>query len=92
MLQTCIVALFGVQFFSARLATNTETLFPYDLVLIAGEGEEDDALLRKLEETDGVEAEVYPMVRVSGSESDTAGIGSQNIGISESTYHLLKKK
>lgn len=91
-LQTCIVALFGVQFFSARLATNTETLFPYDLVLIAGEGEEDDALLRKLEETDGVEAEVYPMVRVSGSESDTAGIGSQNIGISESTYHLLKKK
>ncbi len=91
-LHTCIIALFGVQFFSARLVTDTEALFPYDLVLIAGEGKEDDALLEKLNVTDGVEAEVYPMVRVSGSESDTAGIGSQNIGISESTYHMLKKK
>lgn len=91
-LHTCIIALFGVQFFSAGLVTDTDALFPYDLVLIAGEGKEDDALLEKLTETEGVEAEVYPMVRVSGSESDTAGIGSQNIGISESTYHTLKKK
>ncbi len=90
-LQTCIIALFGVQFFSAHLVTDTEALFPYDLVLIAGEGEEEEAFIQKLQKTKGAETEVYPMVRVSGSESDTAGIGSQNIGISESTYHQLKK-
>ncbi len=90
-LQTCIIALFGVQFFSAHLVTDTEALYPYDMVLIAGEGEEEDAFIQKLQKTEGAETEVYPMVRVSGSESDTAGIGSQNIGISESTYHHLKK-
>ena len=90
-LQTCIITLFFMQMSSARLAENTDALFPYDLVLIAGEGEEEDSFLQKLQETDGVEASAYPMVRVCGSDAGIPGVASQNIGISESTYHVLKK-
>lgn len=89
-LQTCIIGLFFVQLFSARLV-DTGELFPYDLVLLAGEGEEEDAFLKEIQEKEGVSAEVYPMFRVSGCDAGTAGIASQNIGISESTYHALKK-
>lgn len=88
-LQTCIIALFSVQVFSVRLAGSADKLLPYDLVLIADEG--DQEFLMKLHEMNGVDAAEYPMVRVTGSESDTPGIASQNIGISESTYHALKK-
>lgn len=90
-LQTCIISLFFVQYFSAGLAADTEALFPYDLVLIAGEGEEEEAFLQTLSDKEGVKTEVYPMFRVSGSDAGISGIASQNIGISESTYHALKK-
>ncbi len=90
-LQTCIIGLFFMQLFSARLVGDTDRLFPYDLVLIAGEGEEEDAFLDKLQEKEGVSAQIYPMFRVSGSDAGMAGIASQNIGISETTYHALKK-
>ncbi len=89
-LQICITALFSVQYFSACLAGDTDDLFPYDLVLIADDG--DEAFLKEIREMKGAEALEYPMVRVSGSESELAGIASQNIGISESTYHALKKE
>lgn len=90
-LQTCMISLFSVQLFSAQLVTDTDSLFPYDLVLIAGEGEEEDIFLKELSEREGVTYAEYPMVRVSGCETEIAGIASQNIGISESTYHALKK-
>lgn len=90
-LQTCMIGLFFVQLFSARLVTDTDELFPYDLVLLAGEGEEEDAFLKEIQEKEGVSAEVYPMFRVSGCDAGTAGIASQNIGISETAYHALKK-
>ena len=88
-LQTCIIALFSVQFFSVRLVGDTDALLPYDLTLIADEGDEE--FIQELRDNPRVEVTEYPMVRVSGSESDTPGIASQNIGISESTYHALKK-
>lgn len=91
MLQTCMIGLFFVQLFSARLVTDTDKLFPYDLVLLAGEGEEEDAFLEEIQKKEGVSAEVYPMFRVSGCDVGMAGIASQNIGISETTYHALKK-
>ncbi len=90
-LQTCIIGLFFVQLFSARLVTDTDKLFPYDLVLLAGEGEEEDAFLKEIQKKEGVSAEVYPMFRVSGCDVGMAGIASQNIGISETAYHALKK-
>lgn len=90
-LQTCIIAVFSVQLFSAGLVTDTDALFPYDLVLVAGEGDEEDAFLQSLKEKNGVDYTEYPMVRVTGSESETPGVAGQHIGISESTYHALKK-
>lgn len=88
-LQICITALFAVQYFSACLVEDTNELFPYDLVLIADD--KDEAFLKEVREKDGIELAEYPMFRVSGSQSNLAGIASQNIGISESTYHALKK-
>lgn len=98
-LQICILAVFSIQFYSVSLVTERDKLFPYDLVLIASaEYEEDEALLHKLKEMEGVYAADYPMLRVSGSDAtermEARGVDpvrSQNIGISESTFHALKK-
>lgn len=88
-LQTCFISVFSMQYFSACIAGDVDALFPYDLVLIADD--KDEEFLSGLQEMEGVKYMEYPMVRVSGSESNLAGIASQNIGISESTYHALKR-
>lgn len=62
--------------------------------------EEDDSFFRRLEEEYELELDTYPMVRVTASdktqEKESAFEGSpaqgQHIGISESTYHILKKQ
>ena len=98
-LQVCILAVFSIQLFSVSLVTEDEELFPYDLVMCASaEEEEDMELLQKMRQTDGVEVSDYPMFRVSGTDAtersennEMSPIRSQNIGISESTFHALKK-
>ena len=97
-LQSCIVGLFSVQFFSVFLVGDGEGLSPYGLVCLADESGEDAAFIRELSEAEGAEVSAYPMVRVIGNRGeqpgrfDTAKIYSQNIGISESAYHELKRK
>lgn len=98
-LQVCILAVFSVQVFSVSLVADRDELFPYDLVMCASaEDEKDIELLEKMRQTDGVEVSDYPMFRVSGTDAtersendEMTSIRSQNIGISESTYHALKK-
>lgn len=98
-LQVCILAVFSLQMFSVSLVTDKDTLFPYDLVMCASaEEEEDMQLLEKMRQTEGMEVSDYPMFRVSGTDAtersennEMTAIRSQNIGISESTFHVLKK-
>lgn len=98
-LQICILSVFSVQYFSVSLVQERDKLFPYDLVLCANaEFKEDEELLQKMKEMEGVDAADYPMLRVSGIDAtDTIEpngvppVRSQNIGISESTFHALKK-
>lgn len=98
-LQVCILAVFSVQLFSVSLVTDEEEIFPYDLVMCASaEDTEDMELLEKIRQTDGVEVADYPMFRVSGTDAterlesnEMTPIRSQNIGISESTFHALKR-
>ncbi len=98
-LQVCILAVFSVQLFSVSLVTDKDALFPYDLVMCASaEDGEDMELLEKMRQTAGVETLDYPMFRVSGTDAtersennEMSAIRSQNIGISESTFHALKK-
>lgn len=97
-LQSCILGLFSVQFFSTFLVEDGEGLSPYELVCLAHEGGEDAEFIKRLSEREGTEVITYPMVRVIGNRAeqpgrfDTARVNSQNIGISESTYHDLKKR
>lgn len=97
-LQTCIMGLLLVQLFSTSLVKDAEALSPYELVCLAYEDEADDAFIKKLSEQAGTQAEAYPMVRVIGNFAEQPGrlvtpdVYSQNIGISESTYHALKQK
>ena len=75
---------------------STETLFPYDFVCMADDNE--DALIGELKMLSDAEITEYPMVRVTtalkterlGAATDKP-IQGQQIGISESTYHSLKK-
>lgn len=96
-IQCCILGLFGVQVFSAGLIPDADALSPYDLVCLAGEGQEDEAFIQSLNGREGIQATDCPMVRVIGEKGEqpgrlvTARVNSQNIGISESSYHALKK-
>lgn len=98
-----LVIHFGVLFYfmfqviSANISEDTETLFPYDVVCLADES--DDALFADLVEKYNVKISEYPAIRVSAydatekSEDHRSGmpLQGQHIGISESTYHKLKK-
>lgn len=94
-MQSCILGLFSVQLYATSLVKDADALSPYELVCLAGDG--DEAFIQGLREREGTRAEVYPMVRVIGDRGEqpgrlvTPGVYSQNIGISESTYHELKK-
>ena len=88
---------FSFQIISVEIAEDGEDLYPYDIMCIADD--EDEDIFNKLQDKYETEIYSYPMVRVSNSDStekvegtfDVAAIQGQNIGISESTYHALKK-
>lgn len=92
----CAVFYFTFPMVSSVVSEDPETLFPYDFMCIADDG--DDEFFQKLEEKYGAEIFSYPMVRVV-SVDKTQKVEpfehflpqGQNIGISESTYHELKK-
>ena len=89
---------FGFQVISVATAEPVSSLYPYDFMCIADD--KDEKLLRNLEEIyqSDISITEYPMVRVAtadkterverGSEWRLQG---QEIGISETTYHRLKK-
>lgn len=92
----CAVGYFGIQAISVTVAQEPDILFPYDFVCIAGE--QDNSFFERLKTKYDVELLEFPMVRVSNADK-TESIESpeqlipqgQQIGISETTYHELKK-
>jgi len=98
MIHFCILFYFMFQVISADIAEDAESLFPYDVVCLADENDND--ILGEIREKYDVEMTEYPALRVSaydGTEKmENARVGEpiqgQHIGISESTYHALKKK
>lgn len=95
-MQICVLFYFSFQVISPMVVEDNDTLFPYELVCIADDEDKDifDAL-----EREGITTNSYPMVRVTNFDTtekweargEVAPQG-QHIGISESTYHELKKR
>ena len=93
----CVMFYFVFQVISVNISEDAETLFPYDIVCLADES--DNELFIRLKEKYDVVMNEYPAVRVSAydatekSEDHRSGmpLQGQHIGISESTYHKLKK-
>lgn len=84
------------QIISAKIAEKPETLFPYNYVCIADSN--DDGFFDKIKKKYGAEILSYPMVRVANVDKTERMEGrgerraqGQQIGISETTYHKLKK-
>ena len=98
MIHFCILFYFMFQVISANIAEDADKLFPYDVVCLADE--KDNDIFGKIRENYDVEMVEYPAFRVSAydgtekRENTRVGepIQGQHIGISESTYHALKKK
>ena len=92
----CAVFYFAFPMISSIVSEDPENLFPYDFMCMADDG--DDAFFQELEDKYGAEIISYPMVRVV-SVDKTQEVKAferllpqgQNIGISETTYHELKK-
>ena len=87
---------FGFQTISILNAQDPESLFPYDFMCIAGT--QDRAFFSALEEQYSINVKQYPMIRVSNIDKTEhvehrgeIAIQGQQIGISETTYHTLKK-
>lgn len=92
----CAVFYFTFPMVSSIVSEDPETLFPYDFMCMADEG--DDAFFQELEDKYKAEITSYPMVRVVSVDKTQEREAyehflpqGQNIGISESTYHELKK-
>ena len=94
-LNTCGIFYFSFQIVSVDIAEEPESLFPYEYVCIADE--EDTEFFDRLEREYEVETIRFPMVRVSNAdrtekpEPRQRRAQGQQIGISETTYHQLKK-
>lgn len=97
--QFCVLFYFSFQMMGTLIAEDIETLFPYDYVCYADES--DDSFFEELQDEYQIEVFEYPMVRVSAYDSTEMmenqmqgqkPIQGQHIGISESTYHALKKQ
>lgn len=95
----CVLFYFTFQLAAVNISENAESLFPYDAVCLAGD--DDDDILDELREYETLEMVEYPALRVSSydsteeledSRSGIQAIQGQHIGISESTYHELKKR
>lgn len=87
---------FGFQGISILTAEKPESLYPYDFMCIADN--EDDSFFEMLKNDYDVSIVEYPMVRVANIDKterverwSDIRIQGQQIGISESTYHQLKK-
>lgn len=95
-LYICGMFYFAFQVVSVLVTEEPESLFPYDFICIADEG--DDTFLTGLEEKYGVKLARYPMVRVSNVDKTEKSEGmqprpqGQQIGIDETTFHRLKKE
>ncbi|MGN1267709.1 MAG: hypothetical protein ACI4UH_07190 [Dorea sp.] len=97
LMQFCVLFYFSFQMISPAITEDEDTLFPYDYMCIAYD--EDEEFFADLKEDYDIELDTYPMVRVcnydSSEEWEARGetpIQGQHIGISESTYHALKKQ
>ena len=96
LIQFCALFYFSFQLISTVIAEDEEELYPYDLVCIAYE--EDEDFFKELQEKYEVELWQYPMVRVSNSDATEQverGFSypqGQHIGISETTFHKLKRQ
>lgn len=96
-MQLCVLFYFSFQVISSAIVEENDTLFPYDMMCIADD--EDAEFFEELQEKYDITLQSYPMVRVSNYDSteewegreDGDPIQGQQIGISESTYHALKK-
>ena len=98
----CIMYMFSMQIASVKIAEGMDEIFPYDMMCIADN--EDADFFERLQEKYSIEYTSYPMVRVCAYDATEeveskeqihpliGRIQSQNIGISENTYHALKKK
>ena len=98
-IQFCILFYFSFQLNSVLIAEEAEEFFPYDFICLADES--DDEFFAELSNDYDIEIYDYPMVRVTAydstekAENPTGGTKptqGQHIGISESTYHALKKQ
>ena len=96
LIQACVLFYFSFQGISSSIAECVDELYPYDLVCIADDG--DDEFFEKLQDKYEMTMLTYPMVRVASYDSTEkreqgfTSIQGQHIGISESTYHALKKQ
>lgn len=95
-LHICGMFYFAFQSVSVMIAEQPESLFPYDFMCISYDS--DQKLFDNLEKQYGAQIATYPMVRVSNPDKTEKNesyyeqrIQGQQIGISESTYHSLKK-
>lgn len=94
-LYVCGAFYYTFQMVSVMIAEKPEELFPYDFVCIADRS--DDVFFEGLKEKYGVEIVQYPMVRVANIDKTESSEGmqprpqGQQIGISETTYHQLKR-
>lgn len=96
----CIMYIFSMQIASVKIAEDMDVIFPYDMMCVADN--EDDEFFEQLQEKYSIDYVSYPMVRVCAYDATEevehreqihpliGRIQSQNIGISESTYHVLK--
>lgn len=96
-IHVCALFYFAFQMLSVTIAEAPETLYPYDFMCIADAG--DAEVWTRIEERYGAEILRFPMVRVSSADKTqrkeprtVRTPQGQHIGISESTYHLLKKQ
>lgn len=95
-MQICVMFYFSFQVISPVIVEDNDTIFPYELVCIADD--EDNDIFQSLVEDHGVLCFSVPMVRVTNYDTtekweargEVAPQG-QHIGISETQYHALKK-
>lgn len=94
--QFCALFYFSFQMISALTAEEADELYPYDLVCMAND--EDEDIFLRMEEKCRLARKEYPIVRISNYDSTEQNESvyqgnppqGQQIGISESTYHALK--
>lgn len=95
-MQVCILFYFSFQVISPAITEDEDSIFPYELVCIADD--EDEDIFNELLEKHGVTSFAVPMVRVTNYDTTEKWEGrgevspqGQHIGISETTYHELKE-